>query len=287
MIKVSIIVPVYNVEEYLKECLESIINQTLKEIEIICINDGSTDNSLNILENYAQKDSRITIINKKNEGQSIARDIGVEKATGEYLGFVDSDDWIDLNYFEEMYNSVKKFDCDMACAGFKRCKKNKKRISKCYEAELLCTNVNDKIRMDNLPCHNYIWNKIFRRKKWLELGIKFQAGRYYEDMALIIKIIHKMDKMVTVPNVYYNYRVNPNSIVAQKSIKHTKDYNWAKNELINYAEKNDIQLNVGDIVQKKEYYKFFNFTVLKVYHYEYKKQYNLLGIIPILTKYIV
>ena len=89
MVQVSIIVPVYNVEKYLSKCLESLINQTLKDIEIICVNDGSTDNSLSILKEYANKDSRIKIIDKQNEGVSVARNTGIEVATGEYLMFVD------------------------------------------------------------------------------------------------------------------------------------------------------------------------------------------------------
>ena len=107
-IKVSIIVPVYNVEKYLKRCLDSITNQTLKELEIICINDGSTDNSLKILKQYAHKDKRISIINKQNEGLSVARNTGMEAASGEYIGFVDSDDWIDLDFYKKLYTTAKK-----------------------------------------------------------------------------------------------------------------------------------------------------------------------------------
>ena len=102
-IKVSIIIPVYNVEKYLQKCLESLVNQTLKEIEIICINDGSTDKSEEILKIFAQKDDRIIVVNKENEGQSVARNVGIKLAKGEFLGFVDSDDWVDLDFFEKLY----------------------------------------------------------------------------------------------------------------------------------------------------------------------------------------
>ena len=102
MPKISVIVPVYKVEKFLPKCLESLINQTLKDIEIICINDGSPDNSLKILEEYAKKDSRIKIINQKNAGPSVARNNGMSAASGEYIGFVDSDDWIDLDFYEKL-----------------------------------------------------------------------------------------------------------------------------------------------------------------------------------------
>ncbi len=114
MPKISIIVPVYNVENYLKKCLDSIVNQTFKDIEIILINDGSTDNSLNICKEYAKKDHRIRLINKPNGGLSSARNVGIDLSTGEYLGFVDSDDWIALNMYEKLYNLCKIFNADIS-----------------------------------------------------------------------------------------------------------------------------------------------------------------------------
>lgn len=112
--KISIIVPVYNVEKYLSKCLNSLINQTLAELEILCVNDGSTDNSAKILADFAKMDSRIKVFFQENSGQSAARNLAIERATGEYLGFVDSDDWVDLDYFEKLYNTAKKYDCDIA-----------------------------------------------------------------------------------------------------------------------------------------------------------------------------
>jgi glycosyltransferase involved in cell wall biosynthesis len=112
-IRVSIIVPVYNVEEYIIQCLDSVVNQTLKEIEIICVNDGSTDGSLQILEAYAEKDERIKIINEKNRGQGAARNTGMKLANGEYVGFVDSDDWIELDTYEKLYNNAVSNNSDI------------------------------------------------------------------------------------------------------------------------------------------------------------------------------
>ncbi len=108
MAKVSVIIPVYNVEKYLRECLDSVINQTLSDIEIICVNDGSTDNSLAILEEYAQKDTRIKIISKRNEGAGKARQAAIKKASGEYLAFLDGDDYYKSDFVEKMYASAKK-----------------------------------------------------------------------------------------------------------------------------------------------------------------------------------
>ena len=105
--KVSVIIPVYNVEQYLRECLDSVVNQTLKEIEIICVDDGSTDNSLEILKEYAKKDKRITVIVQKNLHAGVARNAGLTVAKGEYIHFLDSDDWLDKNTYEDLYNLIK------------------------------------------------------------------------------------------------------------------------------------------------------------------------------------
>lgn len=113
-IKLTVIIPCYNVEKYLRQCLDSVINQTLKEIEIICVNDGSTDRTQKILEEYSKKDDRILVINKPNGGLSSARNAGMEKMQGEYIAFLDSDDWVDLEFYEKLYNAAKTNNADCA-----------------------------------------------------------------------------------------------------------------------------------------------------------------------------
>lgn len=120
MPKVSVIIPVYNVEQYLRECLDSVVNQTLKDIEIICINDGSTDNSLNILKEYATQDSRIKIIDKQNSGYGHSMNVGIDNARGEYIGIVEPDDYIKLNMYKTLYSKAKELDLDFIKADFYR-----------------------------------------------------------------------------------------------------------------------------------------------------------------------
>lgn len=115
---VSILVPIYNVERYLEKCLNSLISQTLKNIEIICINDGSTDNSLAIIKKYAQKDSRIVIINKKNTGYGDSMNQGLKRAKGEYIGIVESDDFVDKKMFEVLYNMALQYKADIVKSSF-------------------------------------------------------------------------------------------------------------------------------------------------------------------------
>lgn len=112
--KVSVIVPIYNVEKYLRKCIESIINQSLRDIEIILVDDGSTDSSGIIADEYSKKDNRINVIHKKNGGQGSARNCGIKVANGEYIGFVDSDDWIDLDFYEKLYLSAKEISADIS-----------------------------------------------------------------------------------------------------------------------------------------------------------------------------
>ncbi len=112
---ISVIIPVYNTEEYLPRCLDSILNNTYKNLQVICVNDGSVDNSLRILNEYASKDSRVLVIDKENEGVSVARNVGLEYAQGEYISFIDSDDWIHNNYFELLYKESIKNSVDVIC----------------------------------------------------------------------------------------------------------------------------------------------------------------------------
>ena len=173
-IKVSIIIPVYNVEQYLPKCLDSIINQTLKDIEIICINDGSTDNSLSILKEYASKDDRMIIIDKENKGQGIARNLGIKKAKGKYIGFVDPDDWVDIQMFEKMYNQAQKLNSEIVICDLVKYQEWNEKYTKFYfhiEAKntykskkiYLKTNENIDKKIFNktllvAPC--YAWNRI-------------------------------------------------------------------------------------------------------------------------------
>lgn len=278
--KLSIIVPVYNVEQYLAKCLNSLINQTLIDIEIICVNDGSTDKSLEILQAFSKQDSRIKVFNQKNQGQSVARNLAIQNATGEYLGFVDSDDWVDLDYFEKLYNTAKNHNADIACAGFKRCCKRKSSIRKSYKEVKVYTDIDDKVLVDKLPDHNYIWNKIYKRQNWNYL---FTEGRYFEDVALLIKILYQSDKMVTVPNTYYNYMKNPTSTVALKTPKHKRDLEWAKKELRDFAAEHNIVLRYHAPL-KIERIKLFGIRLLKIYYYENIIKYKLFGFIPFISK---
>lgn len=260
-IAVSIIVPVYNVEKYLDECLKSLTNQTLKNIEIICINDGSKDRSAQILTKFAKKDSRIRIINQKNCGISIARNNGMTLAKGLYIGFVDSDDFVEPDFYEKLYNNAIKHKADIAAAGIVRFNKLKGKKFLKIKKEILTSNFKEKCKILDIPEKCYVWNKIYLREKIEKYNIKFKENILYEDMFFTPQVLKKLDKLVIVPKIYYHYRKNPKSIVYTKCAKKENDYNTGKKWAIDFLKQNGVNTNEQLTITKK--YKVFGLTVLK------------------------
>ncbi|WP_195931988.1 glycosyltransferase family 2 protein [Turicibacter sanguinis] len=198
MIKVSVIVPVFNGELYIQKCVESLLKQTLKEIEIIVVNDGSTDNTLNIVSQY--QDSRLKVISIKNQGQGKARNIGVQEAKGRYLGFVDSDDYIKEDMFEELYECANKKQADLVICPYHRVDINGNILF----TEMLNCN------QDYLNINTSPWNKLFLKSKWEEYEIKFAENLWYEDLQAIVcylSICQKVEWM-NKPLYYYVQREN-------------------------------------------------------------------------------
>ena len=275
--KVSIIVPVYNVEKFLDRCLNSLINQTLKEIEIICINDGSVDNSLQILENFAKQDSRITILNQENHGLSDARNKGLEKACGKYLGFVDSDDWVDLNYFEKLYTAAEKYNCDMAVSGIIRLHKWNKKFHLKFEEEKVADNTDEKFEICDVPELSYVWNKIYKRESFMSKNLRFEEGIFFEDVIMTPKILYSLGKLVTVPDTYYYYWRNPNSTVTKRTDKVNNDSIYAHNKAMEFIKEHNIDISSHEPITKR--YKFFGITILKIRQKGNKKVTSLFNII--------
>lgn len=208
-IKISVIIPVYNSSSSLDKCLTSLINQSLKEIQIICVNDGSKDNSLEILNKFSVLDNRIEIIDlKTNRGQSYARNIALDKAKGDYIGFVDSDDFVDLDYYEKLYNEVIKNNCEIVIAGIRLHKRSgKTKIIDDFENKILLTN-NQKISYLN---NGSTCTKIFSKNLITKHNIRFPLDLVYEDNVFLIKAVLNSKKICTLHNCLYNYINNPKS----------------------------------------------------------------------------
>ena len=225
MAKVSIIVPTYNVEQYLTQCMESIVGQTLKELEIICVNDGSTDGSLGILRKYEQKDDRVIVIDKKNEGYGCAMNDGLDRATGEYIGIVEPDDFVDLHMYEDLYNIAKEKDLDIVKADFYRFICNKKgEFLKTYEAlSKDGTGYNMVIDpKENDGIFRYIlntWSGIYRRSFIEKYHIRHNTtpGASFQDNGFWFQTFCLAKRVYFVNRPYYmNRRDNPNSSVKNK-----------------------------------------------------------------------
>ncbi len=217
--KVSILVPCYNVEKYLKQCLDSIVNQTLKDIEIICINDGSTDSTLDIIKSYAKKDKRIVIIDKKNEGYGKSMNRGLDRATGEYIGIVESDDWVDKKMFAELTKIAEKNDCDVVKSNFYEY--TTKDGEKNVKAEILpaydCGHViNPKKQMGIFWCQPSIWAAIYRRDFLNDNNIRFleSPGASYQDTGFNFKVWLMATRAYLTSDAFLHYRCdNENSSV--------------------------------------------------------------------------
>ncbi len=203
--KVSIIVPVYNVEKYLRRCLDSLINQTLKEIEIILVEDGSTDNSKIICEEYASKDNRITIIyNEINIKQGLCRNKGIDVARGEYIAFVDSDDWVDFNFYEELYNNTKKEKYDIV----KGCRIDvfeNKQTKILYINRQIKRNIKRKNRPLFLSFNAEHWSAIYRKDFIVNNNIKYAEEGNAQDLYFLFLACYYVKSIKIVNNVYYYY----------------------------------------------------------------------------------
>ena len=206
MKKVSVIVPVYNMEKYLEKCMDSLVNQTLEDIEIIAINDGSKDNSLKILKAYEKKyPKKVKIIDQENGGISVARNNGLDIATGQYIGFVDSDDYVKLDMFEKLYNKIEKTKSDIVVCDFEEYHMLDNSFKYIYVVQKIKkSNLYDDVsiinNIDYAP-----WNKLYKRD--LFKNIRFPKNIKYEDLNTILKTFMLASKISTVNESLYLYRI--------------------------------------------------------------------------------
>ncbi len=222
--KVSVIVPVYNTSKYLREFLNSVIFQSLKEIEIICTNDGSSDNSLEILREYEEKDSRIKVIDKQNEGHGAARNDGVKIATGDFLLFIDSDDFLEPNALETLYNQIKNDDSDVIFYNvnyiYENNTKSKIDVIAPYRARFLGNFFDVKDAFDILYDTTALSFKMYKRSLWVNKGIYYTLHLLGEDSLPYFVYLANCKKVSLCDKPLYNYRRHSNSLSASISNKY-------------------------------------------------------------------
>lgn len=286
MIKLSIIVPVYNAEEFLEKCLMSLKNQTLKDIEILLVDDGSTDNSYEICKSFEASDSRIRVFKQENSGQSAARNRALSVSKGEYIAFADSDDWVDCDFYEKLLEAAIRYGADIACGSVIREKKSAGKIRVNYKEEKVYLRAQEKIDAAGVPNMCYVWNKVYRAGFLKSIDLRFVNGMVFEDTDFVTRAVYYSNKIVTVPNTYYHYWTNENSTVRtmRSSDKKRLDSLRSKKSVLEFFEKHKLTSNPKNLVKKKDCVKFLGLVILKTYEWETRKVYYLFGFIPILEK---
>lgn len=211
MPKLSVIVPVYKAENYLHKCVDSILNQTFTDLELILVDDGSPDNCGRICDEYAQKDARVRVIHKENGGVSEARNIAIEAAQGDIIGFVDSDDEIDLNMYEDMINYLIAHNLDVVCCDVYVVRNVRKTFRPRYPKNMIFSHEEAINNILNGTLDNAAWNKIYKRS--VIGNIRYPKGRIYEDVATTYKYIANADKVGYLCQPLYYYFKRKGSII--------------------------------------------------------------------------
>ncbi|MBQ3559394.1 MAG: glycosyltransferase family 2 protein [Agathobacter sp.] len=282
MIKVSVIIPAYNAEKYIHQCMESLVHQTLQEIEIIVVDDGSKDNTLHLLKDYEIKfPDKIKVLHKENGGQASARNLALTYAQGEYIGFVDSDDWVSLDMYEKMYQKAKEENADIVVCDI---------VEQFVDKELYHSHT----RVTNkLGYANYVLNKIIRCE--LVEEVFFPQGLWYEDFEYGAKLLMKTDRISIVQEGLYQYNCRDGSTMHNNNAQKNKDIITVLNHISDFAAEKGWEEKYGEELEylyiehalyaaivrlteqendeKKEVIDYIRKEVLKRYPLFYKSKY--------------
>jgi len=238
--KVSIIVPVYNTEKYLRKCLDSLVLQTLEEIEIVAVDDGSTDRSGEILDEYLEKyPQKMTVVHKENGGQGIARNIGITMCQGEYIGFMDSDDYVELTMYQTLYETAVANNAD-----FVECQYRYVRSENNQEIELSTYgNVREYETVKEMFVNPLVspWNKMYKKELLLESGSWFTEGVIYEDTAFFIKQIPYIKKMTYIDIPFVTHILRGSSTMSVNKSKRVGDIFVVLKDIISFYNEQDFQ----------------------------------------------
>lgn len=261
--KISVIIPVYNTEKYLSKCLDSVINQTLNDIEIIVVNDGSTDSSQDIIDLYTLKDTRIVSITKNNGGLSDARNFGIDKSKGDFLAFIDSDDYIDKYMFENMYNISQKHQSDIVLCDLVKVNEKGEEFRDLPQSPQLADKIilNDDFTIfGEMSC--FACNKLF--KKSLFDKHRFKKGIHFEDIELVPKLVLDSKILSKINQPYYKYFERQNSITKT----HTKkglDMFLAVDEVSNYFKESTYNSNSTDLKRFQIFQGYYSYLAYVAY----------------------
>ena len=256
MFKVSVIIPVYNTEQYLEACLDSVFGQTLKELEVILVNDGSTDSSLEIMERYQSAyPDRVRLLSKENGGQATARNVAIPLCTGEYIGFVDSDDYIEPEMYESMYRKAKETDADYVECDYVNVKVNtsgeQERIAD-YGSRVREYTCKEDMFIDPMLAP---WNKIYKRTLLQESDVRFPEGYIYEDTAFCLKAISLVQRFAFVPEKFVVHFFRGSSTMNVNKSKRVSNIFPVLQDVISFYKKHDLF---------EQYYPELEYEIVKI-----------------------
>ena len=247
MEKISVIIPVYNTEKFLKQCLGSVVNQTYKNLEILIIDDGSPDKSDAVYKQFALQDNRIKIIKQKNAGISAARNTGLKFASGQWVHFIDSDDYLDIDYYEKMMNVVYDVNPDIIAGGV--ISQNSELYNIQYKTTCVLFTKTEKFLVTKALKNCTVWRDVFKRDFLQKNNLKFAVGKIFEDILFIPNAILMATCVVTVPNANYHYVFNKDSLLNKKYTKnHQAQYDYAESYLNSFIK----QHNLEDIINRSK-----------------------------------
>lgn len=271
--KVSVIIPVYNTENYIDKCISSVLNQTLKDIQIILINDGSTDSSLEKCKKWAKENNNIELISKENGGQGQARNIGLDLTKGQYVFFLDSDDYLPEDAMESLYNENIKKDCDLVCGTSISVFKNGDKIK---NANVLNTKKFEGSGKELIVNTNYkgiqpmVWLYMYKTKFLKENSIKFPEGVYHEDCEFTLKVLYKATQICFIDKTTYYQFISDNSTMRSVNFKKCKDAIKVAKNIEKFIEN-----EVKERKIKKAFQKYIAYLYAYSIHYALQIDYDI------------
>lgn len=272
--KISVIVPVYNMERFLNQCMDSLVHQSYENLEIIAVNDGSDDGSAKILDQYARCDKRIRIITQENHGLSAARNAGIDAATGTWISFIDADDYVNLDYYKNMIDAADGIDTDVISAGMRS--QNASHFDIEFSERVILTTPTEKFKITRALDVAVTVRYLFRREFLARIGARFEYGRLFEDLLFLPPVLLAANRIVTAPGAYYYYVFNGTSILNRKwTDKHRQDLAYARAQRDALAAKYGLTVPSRYTVRK---YKMLGITFMEKHWRPEETKYYMFGV---------
>lgn len=283
--KISIIIPVYNAAELIGPCLSSLCSQSLQELEIICVDDGSSDNSLAVLREYAVGDERIKVITQANKGCGGARNSGLDVAQGEFIQLIDADDKVPDDYCQKMYDAAMRYEADIVVVGMIKKYKNYSKNRFVVRQEAVYSEPQAKFEAIDCPRIFYVMNKLFRRSVLQTLGLRFEENVCYEDVMFIARALCQMGRLVTVPDVNYIYINQSNGITKGKQTPKKQNDRYVAHLMFSkFCDQNNIYIKPKYHNVTVRYWSVLGATLLKITECRGERTWRLFDFIPLYRK---